>query len=162
MSRRLTRVVGVKLSVGATAAARRDGDLFVRRRDLQLKMNDGHGAGNDGDVLGSLRETLAGDADRIVAERHGVELEFAIGIGGDAFRPVRRFGLEHDHGVLNRPMLGIVHDAADRAIDVGEGDGRNKQNGSDQNALEASHGFSLMARYHIVRHGCVRSGRGAH
>ena len=59
-----TSVMGVAVSVGTTAGESGDGDFFLRRGDLQLKVNDRHGSRDDGDVLRSLREASAGDGDR--------------------------------------------------------------------------------------------------
>ena len=83
-------------------------------------MDNGHRAGDDDDILRGLREALAGDADGIFAEGHGVDLEFSAGIAGNALGPFRRFAFEHDHGVLNGTMLRVVDDTADRAVVVGE------------------------------------------
>ena len=44
-------------------------------------------------VLRNLREALADGADGVFAERDGVELEFAVGIGGGGFCPIRRLAL---------------------------------------------------------------------
>ncbi len=121
-----------------------DDDFFIRRGHLQLKVNDRHSSRDDGDILCSLREALTGDADGILAERHGVELEFAGGVGGDALRPLRRFRFEHHHGVLNRTMLRIVHDAADRAVNIGERGGGDQQQDDKCEQLEASHVFRSL------------------
>ena len=72
----------------------------------------------------------------VVAEGDGVDLEFAVGVGGGGLRPVRRFRFEHDRGALNGTMLRVVDDATNGAVDVGEdGDagqeqGRNDEEGS--------------------------------
>ena len=107
------------------------GDTFGDRSQLQLDVNDGHRSRNDDEVLRSLREALAGDADGIIAERNGVELEFTVGIGSGASYPVRPFGFERHRSVLNGAMLRVVHDAANRAVDVGEGRGRDENEGDD-------------------------------
>ena len=94
-------------------------------------MQHGHRSGDDDDVLGGLSEAWTGDADGVVAERDSVELEFAIGVGGGGFAPVRRFCFEHDHGFLDGAMLRVVHDAANGAIDVGECHGRDENEADD-------------------------------
>ena len=108
-----------------------DGDIFIRRGHVQLEVHDGHRSRDDNDVLRNLREALTGDADGVFAERDGIELEFAVGVGGGAFCPVRRFGFERHHGVLNGAMLWVVHNAANGAVDVGErgGGDENERNG---------------------------------
>ena len=83
-------------------------------------MHDRHRTGDDGNVLGGLREALAGDAHGVVAEGDGIELKLAAGVGRYTFGPFRRFGFEHHHGVLNRPMLRVVHHASNRTVNVGE------------------------------------------
>ena len=84
MSRRLTRVVGVAGSVGAASGAA-ETRIAVGRGKFQCKVNGRDGAGNDGDVLRRLFEALAGDADGVVFEGHGVQLKFTSRVGGDAF-----------------------------------------------------------------------------
>jgi len=43
-----------------------------------MKVKDRHRPGDNRDILCRLREALTGDADRIIAERHGIELEFPV------------------------------------------------------------------------------------
>ena len=62
-----------------------DGDIFIGTGHRQLEVNDGHGARDDDEVLRNLREALADGADGVFAERDGVELELAVGIGGGGF-----------------------------------------------------------------------------
>ena len=102
-------------------------------------MNDRHATRNDRDILCGLREALAGDAYGIIAEGHCVELKFTIDVGGNALGPVRRFCPEHDHGILNRTVLRVVYDSADRTVDVGERGGSGQQQDGRYEQLEAWH-----------------------
>ena len=65
-----------------------------------------------------LSEAGAGNTDGVVAQRDGVELKFAVGVGVDGLGPVRRLCLQHYHGTLNGAMLRVMHYSADGAIDV--------------------------------------------
>jgi len=107
----------------------RGGDLFIDRGQRQLDVNDGHRSGDDDDVLRNLREALGDGADGVFAERHGVELKFAIDVGGGALAPVRGFGFERHSGVLNGTMMRIVHNTANSSVDVGKGGVGNKNKG---------------------------------
>ena len=119
-------------AVGGEDCGRGGGsDTFIDRSQLQLDVNDGHRSRIDDDVLRSLREALAGDADGIIAEHDGVELEFPVGIGSGAFSPVRPFGFECHRSVSNGAMLGVVHNTANGAVDVGEGGGGDENKGDN-------------------------------
>ncbi len=143
MSRRLDDRGGREAVGGDDLCSGGDGDVFFCPCDLQLEVNYGHRAGDDHDVLRRLLETLAGDADGIFAEHDGVELEFAAGVGGDALDPVRRFGAQHDHRPLHGAVLGIVDDASDGAVVVGQGgDGCDGEECELQRDAGDAHGIS--------------------
>jgi len=63
----------------------RNGDGFVGSGQAQGNMQHRFGAGSDDYGLGCLGETGAGDADGVLAERNGDELELPVAVRGGAF-----------------------------------------------------------------------------
>jgi hypothetical protein len=53
------------------------------------------------------------DPDRVLADGNGVESKLSALIGLDRLRPCRCGGFERYLDAGNRPVLGVVHDAAD-------------------------------------------------
>lgn len=102
-------------------------------------MEHRNAARGDNDFLRGWRESRTRNADCVLSEGYGIELEFAIGIGGRRLAPVRIPGGEGDVGALDRAMLRVVDDAAHRPEDAGE-----RECGQDeadkQNQSGASHG----------------------
>ena len=84
-------------------------------------MQDGSGAGKDGDDLFFRGEGGIGcaDIDGILAERNGVEMKFAVGVRLRGQMKIGRLGFQSDLSAGNRTMLWVVNDAADGAKNGG-------------------------------------------
>jgi hypothetical protein len=108
---------------GFRSAGNIDG-LFVSG-DAEGKMQNGLRSGIYHDTLHCLIKAGSDDSHGVLAEGDAVEIEFTGGVGVGGGSPVRRFRVQHDHGVLDRTVLGIVNDAPNRSeggCEGGDGD----------------------------------------
>lgn len=93
----------------------RYGDRFVLRGESHFEVKDGRGAGEYSDGLFLRGETGLQDGDEVFAERNGIEVEFAVGVGLCRLCVLRRFGFKQNGHTEDRAVLRVVGDAADGA-----------------------------------------------
>ena len=89
-----------------------NGDGFSCASDSERDMEDGVGAGGDGDGLGSWAEAGSRDSERVDAEGNLGEGEFALSVGRGVESEGRVAGLKGNGGAGDGAVLGIVNDAA--------------------------------------------------
>ncbi len=79
---------GRRTVCGSEGLRRGDRYIFVSRCQLELKMGNGHGSRDHGNILRGLLKAGACDRDGVVAQRHGVELEVSVGVSGSGLGQV--------------------------------------------------------------------------
>src|SRR5579872_786100 len=89
-------------------------------------MENRTGIGMNCYLLLGLLKSLLRDRNGVVADGHGSEFKFSVAVGVLGLRPIGSLRFQDDVSGLNRAMLWIVDDSANRAEDGGEGDGAEK------------------------------------